>query len=171
MKSLNERLAAEAKKHNICAEWYDKLLCTKDKTEMLDLLLNGFDFCVKTGFPSRKFFAEFDGLRQQYGIFIDETINEKNIFRSAVFGNAKGTFHYDGYSVGRIYCKDAAKFTVNCAENAIVMLDIYQDAQVTVNVKDNANVTIYRYKGENKVICNEKGINQIKIYNYTDRIY
>ncbi|MDR1652227.1 MAG: hypothetical protein LBS01_00995 [Prevotellaceae bacterium] len=144
---LNKELAKEAKVKGICKEWYDRLQHTEDKRVLIQMFLEGIDFCISEDFPPQRFFQLFDGIRQQYGIFRDEQIHIENSEYVVAFGQCEGSVNYSGFSVGQIFVKDESKLTINASGNAFVMIDIFDNAKIEVCAKDTAKIVVNEYGG------------------------
>ena len=69
---LKRALAAEAQAKGICSEWYSFILRATSKERLLTLFVKGLDFVFDNDFPSAELRAEFKGLHEHYGVFIDE---------------------------------------------------------------------------------------------------
>jgi len=76
---ISKELAKQAKRLNICQEWYDKLKMITDMNGLADMYLNGIDFCLANDFPSIEFIrSNFKGKMEQFGVFLDDSINLTN---------------------------------------------------------------------------------------------
>lgn len=69
LQQLKKILAAEAKEKGICKEWYEYILNAPSKERLLMLFVKGLNFCLKNNYQASPLWAEFEGIRQHYGVF------------------------------------------------------------------------------------------------------
>ena len=166
---INRELAAEAKAKGICKEWYNRLQHTEDKHALIKMFLDGIDFCISEDYQPERFFQTFDGIRQQYGIFRDESIQSENSKYIVAFGQCEGTVEYIGYAVGQVFVKHESKLTIKASDNTFVMVDIFDNAKIEVEAKDNAKVCINQYSGT--IISVESDNATIKVIHKQSKTY
>ena len=147
MKALGRKLASEAHAKGICKEWYYRLRETNDMHTLVRMFLEGIDFCIKEDYPSAKFFKIFDGIRQRYGIFMDEQINVKDAEYVVAFGKCAGMAEYTDYSAGQIFVKHESELTIAVSCNSFVMVDMFDDSTVEISGYDNAKIIVNQYGG------------------------
>lgn len=145
--NLNKELAYEAKKNGICKDWFNRLQVTEDKDELIKMYLDGIDFCLSNDYPPRTFFKPFDGIRQKYGVFLDEQIETVNSRHVVALGTSEGSASFTDFEVGQVFVKHEAKVEIKASGNAFVMVDVFDDAEVEVIASDNAKVCVNRYGG------------------------
>ena len=87
---LKRALAAEAQAKGICSEWYSFILRATSKERLLTLFVKGLDFVFDNDFPSAELRAEFKGLHEHYGVFIDEPFSVADMRRIVAFGTSEG---------------------------------------------------------------------------------
>ncbi|MDR1416315.1 MAG: hypothetical protein LBJ57_02695 [Prevotellaceae bacterium] len=166
---LNKELAEEAKKKGVCAEWYSQLLHTEDKHALIKMFLKGIDFCISEGYPSPRLFRQFDGIRQQHGIFQSEQIQAENFEYVVALGQCQGAATYTGYAVGQVFVKHNTKLSVTASGSAFVMVDVFDGAQVEVAAKGNAKICVNQYGGS--VASSELDGAKVKIIRKQSKTY
>ena len=76
---VNKQLAHDAKKKGICEEWFARLMETEDKGKLVNMYLEGIDFCLSNEYPSNEFIRRhFVGTCEAYGVFLDRAITAGN---------------------------------------------------------------------------------------------
>lgn len=146
---LNKKLALEAKKHNICEDWFNDLLHTENKEKLIKMYLDGIDFCLSNEYPPRPFIKEhFGGIMEAYGIFLDDEINAENFRHVVALGSCQGSANYNSYEVGQVFVKHESKLTIKASGNSFVMVDMFDESEVEVIASENAKVCVNHYGGE-----------------------
>jgi hypothetical protein len=145
---LNKELALEAKKHNICEDWFNDLLHTEGKERLIEMYLDGIDFCLSNEYPSLSFIKQnFVGVMEKYGIFLDGKFNTTNSRHVVALGSCTGSSEYIGFGVGQVFVKHTSKLTVRASGNAFVMVDMFDESEVEVIATDNAKICVNHYGG------------------------
>lgn len=145
---LKRALAAEAQAKGICSEWYNYILRANSKERLLTLFVKGLDFVFDNDFPSAELRAEFKGLYEHYGVFINEPINVAGVRRIVAFGTSEGYANFSGFEVAQIWARDDTKLTVEVKDNTFVCVDITDRAKVEIKASVSAKVTIIQHGGE-----------------------
>lgn len=146
---IAEMLRQEALKKgaycDIITNWHNP-----DKNMLIQKYIEGIDFCIENNFPDNKFIKKhFDGIMQEYGIFVDEKIELHNMPHVILNGRCRGTLHYDGYRFGKIYVRGGSKVNIEVIDKAIINVEIYDNnSKVIVRNKGTKNVAVYLYGGE-----------------------
>lgn len=169
---LNKELALEAKKHDICEEWFNDLLQTEDKVRLIKMYLKGIDFCLSNEYPSLSFIKEnFVGIMEKYGIFLDETIKTENYRHMVALGRCEGSAEYTGFEVGQVFVKHESKLTIQASGNAFVMVDMFDNSEVEVIASDNAKVCVNHYGGTISTSTSETRKSVIKVVRKHSKTY
>lgn len=148
MEKLSRKLARLAKTKGICQEWYNRLKNMDDKDAMLDMYLQGIDFCISNDYPTNEFIrANFKGSMEHKGIFLDDAIDVSNIPKCVCLGATTGCITVDDFSVCEIYAKHNSHIDVKAKGNAFVVIDIFDDSIVNVVASDRAKVCVNHYGG------------------------
>ena len=167
---LNKELAYEAKRNGICSEWFNRLLHTEDKGEMLKMYLEGIDFCLSNNYPSNDFIrANFKGFCEKYGVYLDDDINEDNAGKIVALGTCEGTIRYNTFEVGQIFIKDQSAINIIAGGNSFVMVDIFDEGNLKVEARDNAKVCINQYSGTVETVTSDSGV--IKVIRKHSKTY
>ena len=147
---LTKELAKEAKRKDACKQGYDQLItiAPSDKIAMVQLYLRNIDFCLGNDYPSNEFIkANFNGVAQDMGVFVDERINVENAPKCVCLGATNGTITVLGFSVCEIFAKHDAKINIKAKDNSFVMVDLFDNAVINIHAFDRAKVCVNRYGG------------------------
>lgn len=145
--TLKQALAAEAKAAGICEEWYYYILRATNKESLIALFSKGLDFCINNRFPSAKLRAEFDGIRQHFGVYDSEEFTTKSRRRVVTYGTAAGTIKLANFDVSLIWAREDSKIAVEARNNAFVCVNIADNAEVKIEASDAAKVNIVLHGG------------------------
>lgn len=152
MKNLNKEILAEALRNDICAPWATKIENAESVEELLQMYVDGIDFCLSNNFPSNGFLQETAGvLLQKYGIRIDEIVEVINPEKLVLLGTCSAKVSVTGYAVSQLFIKHNSVATVFANSNAFVMIDVFDDANLTVIASDESKLIVNVY-GNAKVI-------------------
>lgn len=157
---LKNRLATEAKANGICEEWYDYILNAPNKERLLMLFVKGLDFCLENAF-TEDLWAEFEGIRQHYGVFVNDPIDVKGVRNIIAFGTSEGKAEFDGFNVAQIWARDDTKINVKVGGHAYITVDIADRAKVEITASDTARICIFLHGGSYN--ANTAGNAQIKV--------
>jgi hypothetical protein len=166
---LNKELAKEAKEKGICEEWYKILRRTEDKHALIKMFLNGIDFCISKDFPSPRLFQSVDGIRQQYGIFINEFVQTENSKYVVALRRCTGSANYNGFSVGQIFVKHESKLSIKATDNVFIMIDIFDDSEIEVNASGNSKICINQYGGHIETVTDLNAV--VKVIHKQSKVY
>lgn len=145
---IAKELAKEAKRKGICEPWYKELITLDDKRAMVAMYVRGIDFCLSNNFPSNDYIrANFKGIMEDYGVFLDEEINITNCKRCVALGSTHGQIEIGSYGVCEIFAKNDSILTLTAKDNAFVMVDIFENATINVVALGNAKVCVNVYNG------------------------
>lgn len=146
---IAKELAKEAKRKGICEPWYNDLKMLGDnKKAMVAMYVKGIDFCLSNDYPSNEYIREnFKGVMEDFGVFLDDTINLVNYKRCIALGRTKGRVEIASYGVCEVFAKHDSELRIIAKDNAFVEIDIFDNAVVYVHAQDRAKVHINRYGG------------------------
>lgn len=159
--TLKERLAAEAKAAGICDEWYHYIRRATSKESLIALFNKGLDFCINNRFPSAELRAEFDGVRQHFGVYDSEEFTAKSRRRVITYGTAAGVIKLANFDVSLIWARDSSKIKVEAKNNAFACINIADGAEVEIEASDAARVNIVLHGGTYK--SHASGTAKIKV--------
>lgn len=138
----------------LCRLWQMKLKPGLGVDSLAELYIRGIDFCIKNDYPTLDFLrTNFKGKCEDYGVYVDDEVVEKNRKDVVLNGDCKAMLEYDGFAVSNIYIRHNSKASVNVGDHAIVTIDIFDNsylaiavagkyAKVLVNVYGKATVEI-----------------------------
>lgn len=138
----------------LCRLWQMKLKPGLGVDSLAELYIRGIDFCIKNDYPTLDFLrTNFKGKCEDYGVYVDDEVVEKNRKDVVLNGGCKAMLEYDGFVVSNIYIRHNSKASVNVGDHAIVTIDIFDNsylaiavagkyAKVLVNVYGKATVEI-----------------------------
>lgn len=162
-KGLSKTLAKEAKKKGICKEWHTALKSLKDRKAMVEMYLRGIDFCLKNDYPANDFIkAHFGDIAPQMGVFVDCEICVENSPKCVCLGATFGIIKADSFNVTEIFAKHQAELNVVAADNAFLMLDVFDDAVVNIHAHNRVKVCVNQYGGHINIV-EESSEAQVKI--------
>lgn len=145
---LARELAKQAKAKGICKPWYEELKSLEAKESMIQMYLNGIDFCLANDYPDNGFIrAHFKGFMEKYGIFLDDAIIVENKPKCVCLGATNGRVVVRGFDVCEVFAKHESKLTIIAQDNAFVVVDVFDDAVVDIQASDRAKVCVNHYGG------------------------
>jgi len=163
-----QALAAGAKKD---CSIYQKLQAAESRSDLVQIYLDGIDFCLSNEFPANDFIRKhFTGAMEQYNIYLDEfaaLINPKQV---VALGKTSGTVKVDEYNVSQVYVKHNSKLKIKATDHSFVMIDIFDDTSIEVEASGDAKVCVNRY-GNSAVVFDEKDNARVKIIEKNKRTY
>lgn len=143
---IAKELAKQAKRLDICQEWHDELKNLDDKKAMIEMYLKGIDFCLSNDYPNNEYIrANFKGVMEQFGVFLDDSIDLVDVDKCVALGTTKGCVKINGFSVSEIFVKHSSELTIIARDNAFVMVDLFDNAVIHVQAHDRAKVCVNRY--------------------------
>lgn len=166
---LVQQLKKDGIDKGLCRLWQMKLRQDIDYKSLIELYMRGIDFCIMNDYPTVDFIREhFKGKCEEFGVFIDDDVEQKNAPNIVLNGNCRAFLEYDGYSVANIYARHNTRGSVNVSDNSIVTIDIFDDSELNVaTAGDDAKVFVNVY-GNANVECLGSGI---KVINKNKKTY
>lgn len=141
-----EHIIKSALAHNICSEGLERLTNGRNMGELMELYIDGLDFCLSEDFPSLNYMREnVKGMTEAYGVFVDGDYSSTNKKLTVLLGNSTAQLSFDGYSVGEVYVKHTGNVTVKATDNAVVRIDCFDISHVKINASGSAKVFINMY--------------------------
>lgn len=147
---IAKELAKEAKRKGICESWHNELKRLDDnKKAMVAMYVKGIDFCLSNDYPSNEYIrANFKGVMEDFGVFLDDNINLVNFRRCISLGATNGRIEITSYGVCEVFAKHDSELRIIAKDNAFVEVDIFDNAIIYVHAQDRAKVHINRYGGK-----------------------
>ncbi len=154
---LGEFIAREGKAKGLCPEWRQKLSGITNKSELLQLYLEGIDFCLLADFPSKSFLKKEGGdLLESLNIHIDsEDFTVRNESKIVCLGVSKGRIECSGYDVTEVFVKHDSEITIHAEGDSFVMVDVFENSQIHIIASERAKVCVNRYGGDIDSILKE----------------
>lgn len=145
-KELSKVLAKEAKKKGICKEWYKELKNQTDRKAMAEMYLRGIDFCLNNNYPSNDFIkAEFGDIAPEVGVFVDSHIIVENKPKCVCLGATFGNIKTNGFNVCEAFAKHKSELNLIVADDAFVVIDVFDESFVQIYAHDRAKVCVNKY--------------------------
>ena len=143
---LSARMRKEAVGLGLCGKWQEKWTKDTDVDGMLDMFVNGQDFCIKHDWPSVATLKRHGGEKlKAHGVYADEEFEASDVRTLIAVGGCKGTVTADGRQVTTVYARHKSRLRVTADGEARVFVMLYDEAGVEVASKDNARVFVYRH--------------------------
>jgi hypothetical protein len=162
---LNEYILAKAIENDICKPWAEKISKAKDADELMQMYVDGIDFCLSNNFPSNEDLKTLAGdIINQYGIYIDQQFKLLDRPFIVALANTIGDSHYSGYSVSRLFAKHQSTVRVTARDNAFLLIDCFDNSFIDITASGNANIAVHVY-GKATVVHTQTGNAMVKIVN------
>lgn len=116
------------------------------KRTAFDALCEGVGLLPKNEFTD-DLWAEFQGMRQHYGVFKNEPIEVKDLRNVVAFGTSEGTAEFTGFHVAQIWARDNVKISIKASGYAYITVDIADRAEVEITASDAARVSVFLHGG------------------------
>lgn len=143
---LSARMRKEAVGLGLCGKWQEKWTKDTDVDGMLDMFVDGQDFCIKHDWPSVDVLKKYGGGRlRAHGVYADEEFEARNVRTVIAVGGCKGMVTADDRQVTTVYARHGSKVRIEAKGEARVFVMLYDEAGVEVESKDNARVFVYRH--------------------------
>jgi hypothetical protein len=148
MNNISKELAKKAKRLGICKEWHDRLKTTDDRRRMIEMYIKGIDFCLSNDYPGNEYIkSNFGDIIHDYGVFVDDNIDLKNIKRCVALGNTEGRIEITEYGVCEVFVKHNSRLAITAKDNAFIEVDVFDNSVINVSASDNARICINKYTG------------------------
>lgn len=156
---LIQQLKKDGIEKGLCRMWQMKLKSDLSIKSLVELFINGIDFCIKNDYPTLDFMRQnFRGKCESYGAYVDDEVFEKNRRNIVLNGDCKAMLEYDGYTVANLYVRHGSKGAINVSDHAIVTIDAFDDSDIAVAVSGGDAVVLVNIYGNAKVECIGLGI-------------
>lgn len=161
---LKEYILKTAQAKDICHPWAERIAGVKSVDELLQMYVDGIDFCLANDFPSNNDLVKFAGDKlPDYGICVDkQRLALKNSKFTVLLGSSEAHLHYTGFTVSQLFVKHTSFTEVLAAGNSFVVIDCFDYSRVDVTATDGAKILVNIY-GQAKVTTETTGNGIIKI--------
>lgn len=168
---LNGHILRKALANNICGPWAKRIELAEDKHALMQMYVDGIDFCLKNEFPSNGDLISLAGdIINQYGVYVAQGINLHNQSFAALLGACSAEIRYSDYSVSNLYIKHTSQVNIITTDNAVVMIDVFDKTTLNVEAYGNSRVMVNIY-GTAKVNHTQSGNAIIKIVHKNKSTY
>ena len=149
---IGTELAKEAKKHGICQEWHDQMKGSNDKDALIQMYLDGIDFCLSNDYPSNDYIRKnFKGKMEQYGIHLDEHLNALNNRYLVALGKCSGCLEMNSFNVSEVFLKHGSELKIAATDDSFIMIDQFDNSKLRLTASGNSRVCINHYGGQVQV--------------------
>lgn len=159
-KELSNDLKKKAIALGLCSKWQNNWT-TEDKDKLCNMYIEGIDFCIINNYPTCEYMkANFDGVMQQNGIFVDDkvAINRKERLVYVLNGSSCGYINFEGFDVCEVYVRHNSNVKINIQGQASVYICAYDNAKVDIEQSSNlSRVKVFKYS--NDVTITQRGSN------------
>ncbi len=164
MSELNQYILGKAKENGICQEWADKIAVAASPDELMQMYVDGIDFCLSNNFPSNQDLQSLAGdVINRYGIYVDQAIRLEGRPFVVLLGSSSGVVKCNGFSATQIFVKHSSEVTIKVSDNAFAVIDCFDNTKTHIEVSGNAKACIHVYTGA-KITTNQvDGKGMIKI--------
>lgn len=146
---LKQILAGEAQAKGICKEWHEKILSAPSKEHLLTLAVKGSDFWLGNAFASPEVRAEFAGLRQHFGIYLDDDRIAAKSPRSLIaLDRTEGYAEYGNFDVGQIIARNEARIDITVNDRAFLLVEVRDHAEVDITASGDARISVILHGGK-----------------------
>ena len=143
--NVGKEIALEAKKKNICKEWFSEMTKQSDIKKLCEMYFKGDDWSMKNDFPSLDILRKFKGNSDQFGLHTDFNGLLKDKKNTALFGESEVTIDYSGYFAGTLIIRHDSKAKIQISENAYLVINLLDNAFVEIEATDHAKVHVFQY--------------------------
>lgn len=134
-----------------------------DREQLISKYKEGIDFCIKHGYPNKKFIKENftrDILRDN-AVLVDDTFSLLNCRVGVLLGNSTAKIRYNGWNGGTIYVLDESSATLTASNMAFVIVHLFGSSTIECTASDKASVLVLRHS-ETAVVLNNNGSIKVK---------
>ena len=152
----------------LCQPWQNKLRDGVSVKRLVDLYVRGIDFCIKNDYPTLEFIRDnFKGKCEQYGVYIDDSVTEKDRKTIVLNGDCKAMLEYGGYSVSTVFVRHNSQAAIVASKFANVTIDAFDNSHLVVAVTGKARVSVNLYGDASVEVIG----NDVKIRKTNKRVY
>lgn len=161
---MKEYILNAAQEKGICQPWVELIAGVQGVDELLQMYVDGIDFCLTNNFPSNDDLLRLAGNRlPDYGICVDkQRLALKNSKFTVLLGESEAHLQSTGFTVSQVFVKHTSFTEVVAVDNAFVVIDCFDNSKVDVTAYDHSKVLVNVY-GEAKVSHHMEGDAVIKI--------
>ena len=161
---FKERVLSEFKTKDTCKEYFVMAKKATDFEQLSEVYFKAITFCLANEVPSLNTWATIDGIRQKYGIYASDSVNEfvPKLREIVCLGTSEGNIEIERSA--KIYLKHQSKIYLTAKKYSYVCVDLLDDAEIYITAEQGATVSIFKYNGNGKIfIANSTKTECIKI--------
>ena len=146
MEELRKYILAKAIQNNICKPWAEKITLAASPDDLLQMYVDGIDFCLSNNYPSNDDLVHLVGdYLPGYGIHVDDHFSQVNSRFAVLLGNSFGQMKYTEYQTAQVFVKHQSKADLILSGNSFVMLDCFDESKVSIMANDASRITVNIY--------------------------
>ncbi len=147
-KNLSTYMRHQAVQRGLCQQWTDNWSDGASRDEMLQMFVDGIDFCIQHNWPSvEEMKRHFPGVMQKHGVFADERVMVRDAPMTVLNGECDCSASFGNNSIGDIYVRHRSVLRVRATDGARVFVTVLDNASVEAWADDGAKIFVYRYGG------------------------
>jgi hypothetical protein len=146
MNNLNQYVLDKASLYNVCQPGALKISAAKTTAEMLQIYIDGIDFCLSNNFPTNQDLREIAGdIMNQHGIYIDQRFKICDRRLIVALGICIGEIRVTNYNVCKVYAKHDSVLKIIATNNSFIDVDCLDTTNIEIIAQDNATVLVSVY--------------------------
>lgn len=154
-------LKEEAVKLGLCVAWTESW-GSPTKEQLVDMYINGLDFCILNNYPSNEFIKKhFGKIAEGKGVFTDAKVDLLNPAIAILNGSCTGQITLTGFTSRDIHVRHNSKVKIVIRDNAKAFIRVYDNAHAIVENQTESRSYVY-FKAGGTATLNGK----IKTRNY-----
>jgi len=152
--NVSKVLKEEAVKLGLCVAW------TKDwgsptMEQLVDMYINGLDFCILKNYPSNEFIKQYFGdIAEKKGIFTDTKVDLLNPSIAILNGDCTGQIELTGFASRDIHVRHNSKVKIIVRDNAKAFIRVYDNAHAIIDNQTQYRSFLYKKGGTGTISGN-----------------
>lgn len=166
----NTELIEDGLNKGLCTPWAFKMKHA-NKSELLQMYLDGIDFCMSNDYPSNQYLKDNAGdILNDFNIYIDQEVSLLNKSMSVLLGKSIAKIEVNEYQVSQIFIKHDSVVDIDVKDKSFVIIDIFDNAICNLKASGETKLLVNIY-GKAKVNHQAFGNAFIKIRNHNKSYY
>lgn len=129
----------------MCDKGQNGLMSADNIPDLVTEYWRGIDFCLAKDYPRLRVMKRFqDEFRAQH-VYLGESVKIENEARNAFLYGCKVEFTANNYAVSRLYAKHDSLVCIKASGHAYVMVDALDDSIISVECIEDAKVIVNLY--------------------------
>lgn len=137
-RNLSVDLRTMARRDGLCDLWYKRWKDDTDIDKLLDMYIEGIDFCIEKDYPPLVFIRENVRLSDlhRHNVYMDEDADVSGDSGTYVFlGDCKGKVVFSGFAVANVYIRHDSNVEIVCDGYSKVFVSLYDDSDCNIVLK------------------------------------